>query len=109
MPVVPITQARIKPKGLPDVPSPSEPFALMAAAQMHAEGRLIDPNAGKPLDITSQAQKADMQSKANSWPEGTAPEVIKTFTDRLKAGDITQDQYNKAMRDPRQFQQDDNQ
>lgn len=52
MPVVPITQARIKPKGLPDVPPPSEPFALMAAAQMHAEGRLLkdEPSGKSPLN-----------------------------------------------------------
>jgi hypothetical protein len=44
MPVVPMptTPSRKGPKRLQDVrPPPSEPFALMAAAQMHSEGRLI--------------------------------------------------------------------
>lgn len=39
MPVVPITQAdRAK---RPTRPAPDEPWALMAAAQMYAEGRLV--------------------------------------------------------------------
>lgn len=42
MPVVPITNARgPKPTAAPSRPPPDEPWALMAAAQMHAEGRLI--------------------------------------------------------------------
>lgn len=46
MPVVPISSAPPR-KGKPRLQDlrqpPSEPFALMAAAQMHSEGRLI-PN-----------------------------------------------------------------
>lgn len=109
MPVVPITkQPTPGRKGgpQPSAPMPPEPFQLMAAAQMHAEGRLIDPEAGRPMDITSQAQKADRQKTANDWPEGTSPFIRKTFNDALKSGGITQEQYNKAMRDPRQFQED---
>lgn len=44
MPVVPISSAPQR-KGKPRLqdirPPPAEPFALMAAAQMHSEGRLI--------------------------------------------------------------------
>lgn len=57
----------------------------------------------RPMDITSQAQKADMQKKSNKWPEGTHPDVIRIFDGLLKSGDITKEQYLKAMRDPRQF------
>jgi hypothetical protein len=70
---------------------------LMAAAQMQSE---------RPMDITSLAQKADLQKTAKDWPEGTSSYVRKTYDDALKSGGITQDQYNKAMRDPRQFQPD---
>jgi hypothetical protein len=44
MPIVPIPTAKPKPNSrrIQDTrPPPSEPFALMAAAQMHSEGRLI--------------------------------------------------------------------
>lgn len=41
MPVVPITAQRTgRDQGRPIAP-PAEPFALMAAAQMHSEGRLL--------------------------------------------------------------------
>lgn len=85
------------------VPNPEpqidDTYLAIAAAGMHEMDRLFEP-----LDITSQAQKADTQKTATDWPKGTSPEVRKTFDDRLKAGDITKDQYNKAMRDTRQFQ-----
>lgn len=99
MPVVPFSAAT-RSKASPSASPPAEPFALMAAAQMHAEGRLVEP----PLDITSSAQKADLQKKANSWPEGTAPEVQNTMNKLLRDGTISRDQYNRVMRDPRQFQ-----
>lgn len=105
MPVVPITQRQPttgRSVGLqPPSAMPDEPWALMAAAQMHSEGRLV-----QPMDITSQAQKADLQTKANTWPKGTSPEVRSTFDRLLKDGSISKDQYLKAMRDPRQFQED---
>lgn len=58
MPVVPFTatqskfaaaQARGK---VPQGPPPAEPFALMAAAQMHNEGRLLaqEPSGKSPLN-----------------------------------------------------------
>ena len=51
MPIVPMP-APAKPKSGPrriqdTRPPPSEPFALMAAAQMHSEGRLIPPSGGE--------------------------------------------------------------
>lgn len=51
MPVVPMPsrQPSVKPV-VPAQPMPPEPFQLMAAAQMHAEGRLIkkdEPADGK--------------------------------------------------------------
>lgn len=94
---------------MPQVP---QAFLLMAAADLHEAGRLVEPSEpagmaiGPPMDITSQAQKADRQKTANDWPEGTSREVRKTFDDALKSGGITREQYNKAMRDPRQFQSD---
>lgn len=44
MPIVPFTSAGRTESGKPLPPPPPEPFALMAAATMHAEGRLIEPN-----------------------------------------------------------------
>jgi len=47
MPVVPITSGRRgKPQSAASAlrPPPDEPWALMAAAQMHSEGRLVQPN-----------------------------------------------------------------
>jgi len=41
MPVVPIAQGKRAPT-TPQRPPPEEPWALMAAAQMHSEGRLVD-------------------------------------------------------------------
>lgn len=58
---------------------------------------------GRPLDITSQAQKADLQKRSNKWPEGTSTELIQMFDGLLKSKTITQEQYLKVMRDPRQF------
>ena len=52
MPVVPIAAQRAKtgPLALADIRKPpDEPFALMAAAQMHAEGRLL-PDTDPPTD-----------------------------------------------------------
>jgi hypothetical protein len=52
VPVVPITSApsRRTPTKLSDIrPQPPEPFALMAAAQMHSEGRLL-PDVPKPVE-----------------------------------------------------------
>lgn len=46
MPVVPF-DPRI-PRALPGRTPPAEPFALMAAAQMHSEGRLVDPDSRPP-------------------------------------------------------------
>jgi hypothetical protein len=44
MPIVPINPGvKFSSKGQPIAP-PSEPFALMAAAVMHSEGRLIQPD-----------------------------------------------------------------
>ncbi len=97
MPVVPFSP--VAPSAPKPVDPAQEPWLLMAAAQMDAQGRLIE----KPLDITSQAHKADRQKSATTWPEGTDPEVRRTFDKSLKDGTITKDQYNKAMRDPRQF------
>lgn len=97
MPVVPFTA---RPNQSQPILKADPTFLMMAAAELHEAGRLVEPS----LDITSQAQKADRQKTANDWPQGTSPEVRKAFDDRLKAGDITKDQYNKAMRDPRQFQ-----
>ena len=107
--VVPITKTSPSPQAQ-NQPIPPPVFLAMATAQTHAAGRLLnpdpDPAAGPPMDITSQAQKAEMQKTAKDWPEGTSPEVRNTFDKALKSGDITREQYNKAMRDPRQFQED---
>lgn len=43
MPVVPFTPGPKTKSGRQLPPSPAEPFALMAAAQIHSEGRLIKP------------------------------------------------------------------
>ena len=56
MPVVPITKGRGQPRGktsAPPVPVP-EPFALMAAAQMHSENRLAPSAEGPPLGLPPQ-------------------------------------------------------
>lgn len=94
-------------------PEAQPTYLAIAAAQMHADSRLFAPDQepasitiDKPLDITSQAQKADMQKTARDWPEGTSPEVHGTYDKLLRSGTITKDQYNKAMHDPRQFQED---
>lgn len=44
--VVPITAADRAQR--PSLPAPDEPWALMAAAQMHTEGRLVTPPAPEP-------------------------------------------------------------
>lgn len=49
MPVVPITSAdRAK---RPSREPPAEPFALMAAAQMHSEGRLVENPNERPSEV----------------------------------------------------------
>lgn len=102
--MVPTIQA---PKGKAPLPQLSPTMLLMAAADMHAQGQLIaqpDDSAGPPMDIRSGAQIRGTMGSATDWPEGTSPDVRKTFDDRLKSGDITKDQYLKAMRDPRQIE-----
>lgn len=47
MPVVPFSAATRSKASAPVAP-PAEPFALMAAAQMHAEGRLVQPEPKVP-------------------------------------------------------------
>jgi hypothetical protein len=53
MPVVPMptpVKPRSGPRRIEDTrPPPSTPFAMMAAAQMHSEGRLIPNDDGSPL------------------------------------------------------------
>lgn len=54
MPVVPITKAGSRgkgfsPRGSIDVPAADEPWMLMAAAQMDADGRLVEAEASSPL------------------------------------------------------------
>lgn len=44
MPVVPFTSAPGV-RGAPSRPPADEPFVLMAAATMHSEGRLVEPQA----------------------------------------------------------------
>ena len=44
MPVVPFSTPSPQSKLMPQRDPPSEAFAMMAAAQMHSEGRLIEPN-----------------------------------------------------------------
>lgn len=86
------------------VPVDYDPFVVSTEPSVPANMQLAQNY--RPLDITSQSQKADIQRNANRWPEGTSPEVRRTFDELLKAGTITLDIYNKAMRDPRQFQAD---
>lgn len=44
MPIVPFSRATTRPTDRAEQrPMPDEPFALMAAAQMHSEGRLVAP------------------------------------------------------------------
>ena len=52
MPVVPFTSQPKGPNGRPLPTPPAEPFALMAAAQMHSEGRLVkgEPTGKSPLN-----------------------------------------------------------
>lgn len=64
MPVVPIT--RPLPSAQPSAPPPPEPFVLMAAAQMHSEGRLVQPmpfpdNRNRETDFDSRFPK-DLKS-----------------------------------------------
>lgn len=76
MPVVPFTatqskfaaaQARGK---VPQGPPPAEPFALMAAAQMHAEGRLIQVgDKQEPLPLASTMSDEDYD---NTWVRSEA-------------------------------------
>lgn len=82
---------------LPDV-DPS--FLQMAGAVIHEEQQSY---VGSPMDIRSGAARRDAQKSANDWPEGTSSTVRKTYNNLLKDGSITPEQYNKAMRDPRQI------
>ena len=72
MPVVPITAATSRfaaaqAKGkVPQGPPPAEPFALMAAAQMHAEGRLL---ASEPSGKNALAPTFDMNAHSE-WSNG---------------------------------------
>lgn len=51
MPVVPFSSANAsrQVEGAPLRTPPTEPWALMAAAQMHDEGRLLPPTKSNPL------------------------------------------------------------
>jgi hypothetical protein len=75
MPVVPITARPPPAKGprrLQDMrPPPSTPFALMAAAQMHKEGKLI-PKSKSGGAATGGSAKALPQAPAALIPEGGA-------------------------------------
>lgn len=67
MPVVPFT-SRSAPAGLgqkgADLPPPPLDWALIAAAQMHAEGRLIDPKSRLPLSTNIEDRRG------SNKPEG---------------------------------------
>jgi hypothetical protein len=56
---------------------PPEPFALMAAAQMHADGRLIPPKPDTaPLDIRTDTQKQHQNDYQPNDPKNTQRELI---------------------------------
>ena len=70
MPVVPFDPRT--PKSPLSRPPPSEPFALMAAAQMHAEGRLVEPDSKAP-DLYETRPQASMGGR--SPVEANNPEL----------------------------------
>jgi hypothetical protein len=83
MPIVPFTQAPAKPPGLQGLrPPPDEPFALMAAATMHNEGRLL-PNADPPTD-----------GKLNGPPNGYKGQGL--FQSTIGVGDYAMPRAGKA-------------
>lgn len=83
MPIVPFTSAQGRlvqqqAKGkLPPGPPPAEPFALMAAAQMHSEGRLLEgnPSIEDRRDQTSKEADRnmveDLQLPEEPWTDPT--------------------------------------
>lgn len=68
MPVVPMRQGP-KSKGPPPPRKPpSTPFALMAAAQMHAEGRLVKPGTKQSPSVAPQGMATIAQPPAGALP-----------------------------------------
>ena len=54
MPIIPFDSRTNRPALAALRAPPSEPFALMAAAQMHSEGRLLDPESTAPDERPSE-------------------------------------------------------
>jgi len=51
---------------------PAEPWALMAAAQMHAEGRLVQPIADKPEPMKTVTDVMDDDQYDQTWVKSIA-------------------------------------
>jgi hypothetical protein len=69
MPVVPIRKQDSAGKGFSprkpvELPADQEPWALMAAAQMDHEGRLMEPTADSALGIAAGTRDLDALMKA---------------------------------------------
>lgn len=76
MPVVPFSRTPTTgPQGNLRAP-PSEPFALMAAAQMHSEGRLLAQDQSKPHDIQDGPEYAKWDEAVNKYGSIRLPKEL---------------------------------
>lgn len=89
MPVVPFSKA---PAPRPQRELPPEPFALMAAAQMHSEGRLVapTPNIEDRRDWSEEQTRHEMGKDA--LRNAMVPETIREVPATRMARDLGIDQ-----------------
>lgn len=106
MPVVPISRlGSLKAKGQ-SLPPPAEPFALMAAAQMHSEGRLVEPQGqtekgnidlnNRPMVKNSDGSTSTVRSITVTNDDGSAVLIPTVIGDKVVSNKDAIDHYNKT-------------
>ena len=71
MPVVPFSRLPVGDRSVPR-PPPSETFLLMAAAEMHKEGRLVESEYGEPETTRTKPPPAPKAYPPSDGSPGTS-------------------------------------
>jgi len=74
-------------------PDPNDPFTLMAAAQMHSEGRLIDPASAPQAQPKTPVKPQQMAANEGTGP----PQAIENVLSLHAQGKATPAQVRAAM------------
>lgn len=117
MPVVPFTRAATGATSGPAPTPPPEPFALMAAAQMHSEGRLVEPQGqttpgnidlnNRPMVKNADGSTSTVRSITVTNDDGSAVLIPTVIGDKVVSNKDAIDHYNKTGEHLGKFESED--